>query len=264
MKLLLIIVTIAVSLVNVACDSGSSLQGISGESLVQVKNKGSVKMKFAEVGDHVLVDDNKYEPIYSFHHSEAPTDYIQILTNTARLEVTRDQMVFVQGNHAIPALSVQVGDTVLIPGGFSVVKATATLVRDGAYAPLTPSGSMFVNGIKVSGFVSSSPSSTEAVVKVAGIPFTHQWIAYTLELPHRFWCYNLRGSCERGAWLSSWGRWFSEQTASLQVILAVPLLLLLSALVLMKMLATYRLTIVSFVLLRRALPYSIRIKQIYS
>jgi hypothetical protein len=39
----------------------------SGDSTVEVKDKGAVAMKDVEIGDQVLVGDNKgFEPIYSF------------------------------------------------------------------------------------------------------------------------------------------------------------------------------------------------------
>lgn len=180
--------------------AGSAIVGISGESLVQVKGKGSVLMKHVELGDRVLVSGNKadnleYEPINSFaelENSEAPKEYLQIITTTARLEVSKDQMMFLlEGGRSITASSIKVDDqlsTAGIKNQLSVVKAIRTVVRDGSYAPVTASGTIVVNGIQIASSRTTTSESTllmdSSSAAAPAVP-----VAKLSDLPQRVWCY---------------------------------------------------------------------------
>jgi len=56
---------------SVACFSGEQV-------MISIQNKGAVAIKDLSLGDHILVDNNKYEPIYSFGHvdSAVSVDYL--------------------------------------------------------------------------------------------------------------------------------------------------------------------------------------------
>jgi len=133
----------------------------SSETTVQILGKGETAMKNLQIGDKVLVGDN-YEPIYGFAHLDKSktTEFLQIYITEAHdsnnhgpLEVTGDHLIWVNNQYA-QAQSVKVGDTLRTTDGESTVSKISTVFRNGVYAPLTPSGSLLVNGIAVSSYAS--------------------------------------------------------------------------------------------------------------
>jgi Hint module len=177
---------------TVAPTRGPSKFCLSGEMTVQVQNLGKKKMRDLTIGDIVKTDDDRFEPIYGFGHRDAvlKSDFLRIKTATTILELTTDHMVFVSGR-SIPSSMVKVGD--MLSNG-DMVEAIATVVRKGAFAPFTPSGTIIVNGIKTSCYVTFQNSP---VVQVASFstPVTYQWLAHSFEFPHRLWCYYFRNMC---------------------------------------------------------------------
>jgi endo-alpha-1,4-polygalactosaminidase (GH114 family) len=145
----------------------------SGETTVQVKNKGAMPMKKLEIGDEVLAAAGKYEQVYSFghRHESVRAEFLQLLPST--LEISRDHMLLVRGRY-VPASAVQVGDELESASGDVItVKAINTVVRTGVYAPFTSSGTIVVSNIKAS------------IVGGWETPFTYQWIAHMSQSPHR-------------------------------------------------------------------------------
>jgi len=129
----------------------------SGNSMIVVSKKQNgdfgtpIAMKDLRLGDLVLVDQNRYEKVYSFahYHTTIETEYIQLLPS--QLEMTPQHLVFVQGyQEPIPASSVRVGDVLV--GSTQVTKIRVILCQ-GMYAPLTPSGTIVVNGAMASNYI---------------------------------------------------------------------------------------------------------------
>jgi hypothetical protein len=274
---LFFIIILTALVTHVVANPTSLINGISGESLVQVQGKGSVLMKHVELGDHVLVRGNKhanqvYEPIQQFAEldSEAPTEYLQILTTSARLEVTKDHRLFLVEGHSVSASTIQINDQLATAGvknSISVVKAIKTVVRDGRYAPVTLSGTIVVNGIRIS---TSAPRRSSSSDRTATSTPRARWSASISEIPQRIWCYffvtcegeqeNLIDDTSSSLPSSKLLWWFNEQGAGVKFLLYAPLLAILSVLTVLEMVAVYPLSVVLLLLLLGTIPFSVRVK----
>eukprot|EP00541_Cyclophora_tenuis_P016416 CAMPEP_0116559890 /NCGR_PEP_ID=MMETSP0397-20121206/10664_1 /TAXON_ID=216820 /ORGANISM="Cyclophora tenuis, Strain ECT3854" /LENGTH=578 /DNA_ID=CAMNT_0004085743 /DNA_START=41 /DNA_END=1777 /DNA_ORIENTATION=- len=161
----------------------------SGENIVETE-QGPMQMDQLKIGDRVLAAGDNYEAVYSFghYHESMEGEFLQLFTDSTKspLEVTEDHMVFVQGDRAIPASAVNAGDKLVLANGeLTTVNDVKSVVREGAYAPFTKSGTITVNGVKASSFVAFQG---EEYMKIAGIetPFSYQWLAHSFESFHRF------------------------------------------------------------------------------
>jgi hypothetical protein len=167
-------------------------------------------MSHLELGDEVLVSPSGaavsayYEPVYSFghRHDSIVANYLQLLPS--KLELSPDHMIFVlhgnnKGGSAIPASMVKVGDLLLVSGNDndrrSPVSAIRRVKRKGAYAPFTASGTLIVNGVRASNFVSMQEGSQSFLVGSWKTPLTWQWLAHTFEAPHRVTCHYVSDWC---------------------------------------------------------------------
>jgi hypothetical protein len=179
-------------------DGGFGTICFPGVAKLQVEDKGSVLMKDIKLGDKVLVEGGKYEPVYSFGHyaQDVEAQYVKLVSSTNSLEISKDHMVFVEGGRSIPASHVKVGDKLeLADGNTVVVKEIGAVQRQGAYAPFTASGTVIVNGIKASSFVAFQDSET---LLIAGFNtgMTFQFLAHFFEIPHRSWCKHVSACTE--------------------------------------------------------------------
>lgn len=154
-------------------------------------------MKDVKLGDRILVQGGKYEPVYSFGHFDprATAEYVQLTTQSTRLSLSKEHIVFVEGGRSIPASIVKVGDKLeLASGELGVVREIKSVVRRGVYAPFTATGTLIVNGVKSSTFIAYQGSET---LEIAGfdtrISFHH--LAHAFEAHHRAWCRYI-SSCE--------------------------------------------------------------------
>lgn len=208
-----------------------------GDSTCLVEGRGDVAMKDIKLGDRIMVESGKYEPVYSFGH-HAPhvmAEYVQLITaSTMLLELSTDHMVFVDGGRSVPASHVKAGDKLELASGlFDDVHSVKSVVRKGAYAPFTASGSVVVNGVKASSFIAFQDSET---LKIAGVDtkLSFQFLAHTFEAPHRMWCLYFSACLEEqytAEGISRWvdaphkaGIWFSEQNSLVMAVLALPVL----------------------------------------
>jgi hypothetical protein len=126
---------------------------------VFVQGKGVVAMPDLQVGDKVLAANNRFETVFTFFHMHRtkPTVFLQIYTESSKipLEITGKHMVFLQGKAApVPALRVKVGDEIAGANGPRVVTKIASIVRNGFYAPDTTGGTIMVDGILASVYIS--------------------------------------------------------------------------------------------------------------
>ena len=159
------------------------------DATAAVENIGWVPMKDLQVGDKVLTSSGRYQPIYSMFHSSATkeTPYLQIHTSKSEnatdmrpLELTANHMLQVAGyGNAIPAWQVKVGDFIYVMDNDEIQKSLPMstiqqqsfrparvneiqkVIRNGLYNPLTPDGTIVVEGIVASAY--ASPLGTEHV-----------------------------------------------------------------------------------------------------
>lgn len=195
----------------------------SGASTVQIEGVGPTQLKDVAIGQKVLVGDNKYEPLYSFGHSEegARVNLRQIKTaNGSQLQISDDHMVFVEHGGAIPSALIKVGDKVMTANSveLTIVESIDIVESRGIFAPFTPSGTIVVDGMLVSSFVGMNG---EPGLSIGGFKFSHQWMAHSFEFPHRVVCHYI-GSCQNETYtkngISTWvatpmklGQWLLNQ-----------------------------------------------------
>jgi len=213
-----------------------------GIAKCHVLGKGEVQMKELKLGDSVLVRGGFYERIYSFGHNQAESksEFLRLTTASTYLELTKDHMVFVEGGHSVPASLIKVGDRVETSSrNYSVVKLIDRVVRKGAFAPFTPSGSIIVNGVAASSYVALQDSET-LVIGGFDTNLKFQSLAHSFEIPHRFWCSYI-SSCLKEQYtvtgISHWvsfplhvAKWILGQHPSLIFLLSLPLFIILSTL----------------------------------
>lgn len=209
----------------------------SGASTVHVKGRGSVSIRNLTLGEQVMVGEGAFHTVYSFGHRNELTAglYLQIYSDKAShpLEISPDHMVFVSGGRAVPASSIQVGDQLEtgIIDTLSTVYAIETVLREGAYAPFTITGTVIVDGIKASSYVSFQDSP---VLEFGGFSTTlsYHWMAHAFLLPHRLYCEYV-SSCRQesydGEGMSTWislphlaVQWLLTQHILVRVLVLIP------------------------------------------
>lgn len=166
----------------------------SGVDTVEVENIGTIQIKNLKIGDFILVAPDKYEPVYSFGHrnDELETEFLSIVTrNGAKLEITKDHLVFIDRDVSVPASDLKQEMQLLHSGEMTSIKSIKTVNRRGLYAPFTPSGKLVVNGFDVSSFVAINGLAT---VKLFGIELHYQTISSLFESPRRLVCH-VFGKC---------------------------------------------------------------------
>lgn len=129
-------------------------------------------MKDQQINDQVFASAGKpiYESVYGFGHHETTTssECIQIHTNSKHpssstpLEMSASQLFYVQDKpHPVRGDTIQKGDVLIqktIQESTSsnlVVTNVETVMRKGAYMPLTKTGSIVVSGILASNYCTS-------------------------------------------------------------------------------------------------------------
>ena len=163
-------------------------------SQVEVLGQGLINMDVLKIGDAVRIGDGSFSPVYSFVHYEPlrVAEFLQIWTTGSPrrpLEVTTDHLLYVGSNDnlkMVPASAVRVGDTLV---GLSSTSTSTTVTsitkvqREGLYSPATMSGTIIVNGVAASNFVTLPPAIA------AYLSFVQQhWLQYAALLPYRLYC----------------------------------------------------------------------------
>ncbi|CAB9511247.1 expressed unknown protein [Seminavis robusta] len=171
----------------------------SEEATVEQPGQAPTKMTELKIGDKILTANNEYQPIYAFAHNDATTytEFLQIHTTSGNnpLEITSQHLVYVQGKDApVTAGSIKVGDTLTEAGqgGAAVVTKIDTVQRHGIYAPLTPDGTLVVDGIASSCYVSLQPNGDPQTMELKGCSalsvFSHHRVAHMLLTVPRLVC----------------------------------------------------------------------------
>jgi len=222
----------------------------SGQVRVRVDDaRHTIPMQDVRIGDRVLTSKQHFEPVYGFGHYETTQEvsYLQVYTSRGHhspprppLEISKDHMLFVQGfSVPVPASYLKKGDVLLgVHGGeddigHRTVVDIVHVTRKGAFAPFTPSGTIVVNDVMVSCFVSFQGSH---VLNLGGItlPLSYQWLAHAFETPHRIICKLY--PCQQESYnpdtgISSWvelplrfGEWVLRQPAWVSALVVSPFL----------------------------------------
>lgn len=237
--------------------SNTPLLCFPGEATVEVQGRGVVKMTDLALGEMVKVNDaGKFEPVYAFgHHSEnAMGMYVSISLlgkHPEPLVISPDHMVAVRLLDAsrthiqmIPASLVMVGDEIVLgAGGFGVVGIISKANRRGAYAPFTKSGTIVVNGMVASNYVTLQRDSSELIL-TGGVRtgLSMHWLAHVSCAPYRLACEFVFASYCKGNstynrdGLSHWvalplrlSVWVLEQSTVVVMLTAVPVFIILGA-----------------------------------
>ena len=166
---------------------------------VEVLGKGAVEMKDLKVGDLVRsgYDPNRYQKVYAFAHrqDDRRTEFLKIKTNNtsqaAPLEITSDHLVFVDGkSNPVRAGSIKIGDILQAeqPSGAKVIEIS-NVSRKGLYAPLTQDGTLIIDGVRASSYVSLQENADEYVQLQGGLSAMSQHDLIHLALsPFRIMC----------------------------------------------------------------------------
>jgi len=140
----------------------------SKSSTVSVQNKGVVQISEVDVRDPVLTASGTYQQIYALAHKNSNNhnatyterEFLRIHTLQnfgSALEITGEHLIYVMGkDYPVRADSVQVGDTLvsaIYESGARVTKIETIYRADGLYAPMSPDGTIIVNGIVSSCYV---------------------------------------------------------------------------------------------------------------
>lgn len=143
----------------------------SGLSTVNLEDGSKIKMRDLKIGDRVQVTENgKFDTVDSFGHykPDSVSEYlsIQSTANAAPITISAPHMIFLDSKKAVPASSIKVGDILL---GGNTVKKVEKVTLKGAFAPFTPSGTIVVNDVVASNYVSLTGTSTYLSIEMQTI-----------------------------------------------------------------------------------------------
>lgn len=219
-------------------------QCFSGEMTVELEDMSTILLRDVKVGDKVKVDEGKFEPVYGFGHADPTTsgEFIQLkLSNGRDLVISGDHLVFVANNKSTPASTLRVGDELVASSshvGSVKVEAIHTVTRKGAFAPFTYSGTIVVNGIKSSNYISLQNDAAYLTIGNIQTPFSHHWLSQSMVLPFRL----LGSDTILSAWvfwLYGAGRWLLNQHATVTSVAMIPLVAFLGAVSLLETLCLH-------------------------
>jgi Hint module len=179
----------------------------SERTTVDTLHHGKVAIKDLPVGEQVLVGYSTswfsrgiYEPVYSLGHLEQDKEatFLQLYTSLAPrepLELSEGHLVYkIQGSgQPVPVRAdmVKVDDNLLYYGSSVAVTKISRIVRPGRYMPLTPSGSIVVNGVQSSAYVSIQEWAPSVTRTVARLGFSEHQLVHWWLAPYRFVCMGL-------------------------------------------------------------------------
>ncbi len=151
---------------STSATSDSSGSGSSacfpGDAMVAVQGKGLLRMTMLEVGDHVLVGENKFSEVFMFTHrldDGILREFVRIETTSgATIELSKGHYIYAEGKQ-VEASKVRVGDLLLSSTGQNEnVASLSTVFRAGLFNPQTLDGNIVVNGLTCSAYTSSFPA----------------------------------------------------------------------------------------------------------
>ena len=183
----------------------------SEAATVQVYGKGKIPMSRLQVDDKVYVGNyggkDHYETVYAFghHQTSSSVEYVQIHTNMTQglpLELSPTHLLYINGKvDPVRADGIQAGDILLHqPMGSAAQAVRVThirrVIRKGAYMPLTKDGSIIVNELTASTYVSIADEAPDIVSKYKLILSEHNLLHFWLS-PYRMMCLGVSSTlCE--------------------------------------------------------------------
>lgn len=177
---------------TVASPSPTPAFCFSRVAVVNVAAKGPVPMSSVRIGDYVEVQNNHFAKVYSFAHLhlEEETEFLQVYTNemlTDPLEISSKHLIFANG-FVIQAAELRVGDHLKGRNNDDILMVTriSSVRRKGFFAPLTESGTLIVNDVLVSNYVSFLTSTI----------LDQHFLSHLLLGPVRLLCYGFAEFCE--------------------------------------------------------------------
>jgi len=226
-------------------DSGGGFEiCFSGENDVLTLDKGTIQMKNLKLGDMVHVGKGEYSRVYSFGHrsDDFTAEYLQLHVGSRvkPLEISKDHMVFSESLGPVPASSLSVDDRI-IAGHNKKTTVEITKItkvnRVGAYAPFTESGTIVVNGLLASNYVSLQEGASGSFIVAGTNTISMHWLAHAFQAPHRLFCRLGANVCSRQAYtkegISYWvslplsvSKWFLRQHILVVTILSIPVIFL--------------------------------------
>jgi hypothetical protein len=170
---------------------------------VQVLNFGPTAMKDLRVGDLILTGKNRYEPFYAFAHQnrQRHAEFLRVYTlgSNKPLELTPNHMVFLEEKvNPVRADAVQIGDVLRGDLDVKVVTRITSVKRKGIYAPLTKDGTLVVDGIVASSYISLQRGAEDIIELLGGavsVPVSQQMYCHWGLSPFRLFCGLARGIC---------------------------------------------------------------------
>jgi hypothetical protein len=175
--------------------------------MVIVQNKGAMLLQDVKLGDLVLNAYGQYDLVYSWAHfaprTEAVFLKIKVTGMMQPLELSPNHMLFkmVKGRDyychqkimAVPASSLVEGDRVMVVGAnvaMATIQSIQRVVRRGAFAPFTMSGTIAVNHIACSVYVDLQQGSSPGVLELNGhaTPFSTHFASHVFQSSHRIIC----------------------------------------------------------------------------
>jgi len=241
------------------------------QKLIDDKTTKIIRMEELKFGDVVRVAEDEYSRVYSFGHyqRDGKIPYLQVHHQLSQqkqampppLELSEEHMVYVirqneKEGSFVPARSILTGDTLLWASSshssvkkneqdqyyMTKVRKINYVWRKGAYAPFTESGTILVNDILASNYVSMFLQQSGL-----DLPVTEQWLYHSFQAPQRLICSKLSHLCtnetyneETGisVWLEAPFQFFQQyfpsttrreiRITTLQLLMMIPIFALIS------------------------------------
>jgi len=172
----------------------------SSTASVELEDGSNKAMSDLSVGDKVLVgrgNKQEFQPIYGFGHrdSDHMAEFLQVYTSAKRqspLELSRDHLLFLSNaTTPVPASTIQVGDSIQGKSGSLKVIKLRTIKRYGMYAPFTQDGTMIVDGILASSFVTFQEGQAYMTIGGVNIGWSYHTLSVFWNKPYQFYCTQL-------------------------------------------------------------------------
>lgn len=176
------------------CNGGGSSSCFSSHTKVQVAGKGATSMNALKIGDSVLTGAGSYSKVYSFGHlaPDQVVSYLQIKVETIGkpLEISKNHLIYVYNQSmkhqsVVAAGQIKVGDFLISDQEHPVqVLSIKVVERQGAYAPMTAAGNIFVGGVLASNYVTRDwmpklvSGQTMHLIQHGGIMWYHIYCSY--------------------------------------------------------------------------------------
>jgi hypothetical protein len=199
-------------------------------------------MNDLKIGDMAQTGEGEFSRIYSFghfsHHSKSEYLQLHIEGQGRPLEITKEHLVFVETRGPVPAFAVLSGDRLkMADKDVAEVTKITKVNRVGAFAPFTESGTIVVNGVLASSYVTLQDDESGSFVVGDTKIFPMHWLAHSLQAPHRLICHLNMNICANETYneegISHWvyrpllfSKWILRQHSVVLALMSVPIVLL--------------------------------------